>query len=62
MSSSIQWTDEIDGGNSFDIKRIGNLPPNKGNFHDYNHKVLYVAIYKILKVVISIRWELIFTD
>ena len=46
MSSSIQWTDEIDGGNSFDIKRIGNLPPNKGNFHDYNHKVLYVAIYK----------------
>ena len=46
MSSSIQWTDEIDGGNSFDIKRIGNLPPNKGNFHDYNHKVLYVAINK----------------
>ena len=46
MSSSIQLTDEIDGGNSFDIKRIGNLPPNKGNFHDYNHKVLYVAIYK----------------
>ena len=46
MSSSNQWTDEIDGGNSFDIKGIGNLPPNKGNFHDYNHKVLYVAIYK----------------
>ena len=46
MSSAIQWTDEIDGGNSFDIKRIADLQPNKGNFHDYNHKVLYMAIYK----------------
>ena len=44
MSSSIQWTDEIDGGNSFNITKIGDLPPNKGNFHDYNHKVLYTTI------------------
>ena len=44
MSSSIQWTDEIDGGNSFKITKIGDLPPNKGNFHDYNHKVLYTTI------------------
>ena len=46
MSSSIQWTDEIDGGNSFSITKIGDLPPNKGNFHDYNHKVLYTTIIK----------------
>ena len=46
MSSSNQWTDEIDGGNSFNITKIDNLPPNKGNFHDYNHKVLYMSIIK----------------
>ena len=46
MSSSDQWTDEIDGGNSFNITKIDDLPPIKGNFHDYNHKVLYTTIYK----------------
>ena len=46
MSSSNQWTDEIDGGNSFNITKIGDLAPNKGNFHDYNHKVLYMTIIK----------------
>ena len=46
MSSSDQWTDEIDGGNSFNITKIDDLPPSKGNFHDYNHKVLYTTIYK----------------
>ena len=46
MSSLIQWTDEIDGGNSFNITKIGDLQPNKGNFHDYNHKVLYTTIIK----------------
>ena len=46
MSSSSQWTDEIDGGNSYNITKIDDLPPSKGNFHDYNHKVLYTDIYK----------------
>ena len=46
MSSAAQWTDEIDGGNSFNITKIDDLPPSKGNFHDYNHKVLYMSIYK----------------
>ena len=46
MSSAAQWTDEIDGGNSFNITKIDDLPPSKGNFHDYNHKVLYTTIYK----------------
>ena len=46
MTASDQWTDEIDGGNSFNLTKIDNLPPSKGNFHDYNHKVLYTTIYK----------------
>ena len=46
MSSSNQWTDEIDGGNSFNITKIGDLSPSNGNFHDYNHKVLFMEIYK----------------
>ena len=46
MTSPAQWTDEIDGGTSFNITKIDNLPPNKGNFHDYNHKVLYTSIFK----------------
>ena len=46
MSSGSQWTDETDGGNSFLIKKIDNLPPSKGNFHDYNQKVIFVTINK----------------
>ena len=46
MSSGSQWTDEIDGGVSFVIRSIGDLAPNKGNFHDYNHKVIYMSIIK----------------
>ena len=45
-SSGSQWTDEIDGGVSFGIRSIGDLAPNKGNFHDYNHKVIYMTIIK----------------
>ena len=46
MSSAAQWTDEIDTGTSFFIKRIGDLEPNKGNFHNYNRKVIYMGINK----------------
>ena len=47
MSSGSQWTDESeDFGSSFVITKIGDLAPNKGNFHDYNHKVIYTAITK----------------
>ena len=46
MSSGSQWTDEIDVGASLLIKSIRDLPPNKGNFHDYNHKVIYMSIIK----------------
>ena len=46
MSTGAQWTDETDGGNSFVITKIGDLAPNKGNFLDYNHKVIYATIGK----------------
>ena len=46
MSSTSEWTDEITTGTSFNMKKIADLPPNKGNFHDYNHKVIYMEIVK----------------
>ena len=46
MSSGAQWTDEIDNETSFILNKIDDLPPNKGNFHDYNHKVIYMYIIK----------------
>ena len=46
MSSAAQWTDEIDTGTSFVIKSIGDLAQNKGNFHNYNHKVIFMGINK----------------
>ena len=46
MSNPAQWTDEIDTRTSFIPKKIADLSTNKGNFHDYNHKVLYTTILK----------------
>ena len=46
MSNASQWTDEIDTGTSFVIDKIADLLPSKGNFHTYNHKVIYVKINK----------------
>ena len=46
MSSGSQWTDEIDSGTSFFVSRIGDLSPSKGNFHNYNHQVIFVTINK----------------
>ena len=46
MSSPTQWTDEIDTRTSFIPKKIADLSTKKGNFHDYNHKVLYTTILK----------------
>ena len=46
MASPTQWTDEIDNRVSFIPKKITYLTPNKGNFHDYNHNVLYTSILK----------------
>ena len=46
MSNPTQWTDEIDNRTSFIPKKIADLSTKKGNFHDYNHKVLYMNILK----------------
>ena len=46
MSSPSIWTDEIGDRTSFIPKKIADLSNTKGNFHDYNHKVLYMDISK----------------
>ena len=46
MSSTAQWTDETNGGNSFIVNKIDTLTPLQGNFHNYNHKVIYYSINK----------------
>ena len=46
MSSPTQWTDEIDNRTSFIPKKITDLSTKKGNFHEYNTRVLYTTILK----------------
>ena len=46
MASPTQWTDEIDNRTSFIPKKITYLPTLKGNFHEYNTRVLYINILK----------------
>ena len=46
MSSTAQWTDETNGGNSFIVNKIDILTPTQGNFHNYNHRVIYYSINK----------------
>ena len=46
MSSASQWTDEIDNRISFYPRKIADLSTKRGNFHSYNHKVLYMNIFK----------------
>ena len=46
MTSPTQWTDEIDNRTSFIPKKITYLPTFKGNFHEYNTRVLYTTILK----------------
>ena len=49
MSSASQWTDETTGGNSFIVTKIDTLTPSNGNFHNYNHKVIYYSVNKNLQ-------------
>ena len=46
MSNILQWTDEMDGGDSFNMSKIADLSPSQGNSHTYNRKVIYTAIIK----------------
>ena len=44
MTNKLAWTDLQ--ADSFDITKIDNLMPQEGNYHQYNHKVLYTTIIK----------------
>ena len=47
MTNKLAWTDlEPNNIDSFDITKIDNLMPQDGNYHQYNHKVLYTTIIK----------------
>ena len=46
-----QWSEEDSVGDTFDIVKVEDLLPQEGNFHTYNHKVLYMTIKKTLKGV-----------
>ena len=41
-----QWSEEDLVGDAFDIVKVDDLLPREGNFHTYNHKVLYMTIKK----------------
>ena len=44
MANRLEWTDPL--GDSFPISKINNLYPHEGNYHQYNHKVLFTTIRK----------------
>ena len=46
MTNPNQWSDEIDNRTSFIPKKIADLSTKRGNFHEYNNKVLYTTILK----------------
>ena len=42
----LEWSDDAPGGNSFNMVKIDDLLPDKGNIHSYNHKVMYTTMVK----------------
>ena len=44
MTDKLGWTDLQ--ADSFDITKIDNLMPQEGNYHQYNHKILFTTIIK----------------
>ena len=44
MTDKLRWTDLQ--ADSFNITKIDNLIPQEGNYHQYNHKVLFTTIIK----------------
>ena len=44
MTDKLRWTDLQ--AESFDITKIDNLMLQEGNYHQYNHKVLFTTIIK----------------
>ena len=53
MTNKLAWTDHQ--ADSFDITKIDNLMPQEGNYHQYNHKVLYTTIIKDQQGVYSYK-------
>ena len=41
-----KWTEEAGALDTFDITKVGDLQPHEGNYHTYNHKVLFLTIKK----------------
>lgn len=46
MKSSLEWSELIPGGSSFNMVEIGDLSPDKGNFTLTITKVIYTTIIK----------------
>ena len=46
IKNTLEWSDLIYGGNSFNLVNVDDLSPDKGNFHSYSHKVIYTTINK----------------
>ena len=47
MTNRLAWADlEPNNIDSFDITKIDNLMPQDGNYHQYDHKVVYTTIIK----------------
>ena len=42
VNDKLRWTDLQ--ADSFNITKIDNLMPQDGNYHQYNHKVLYTTL------------------
>lgn len=55
-----QWSEEDGGLDTFDPVKVENLEPHEGNYHTYNHKVLYLTIKKIMLADICGKWDLTF--
>ena len=46
MTNTLEWSDLIPGGNSFNMTNIADLSQEQRNFHDYSHKVIYSTMIK----------------
>ena len=41
-----KWSEEDGALDTFDITKVGDLQQHEGNYHTYNHKVLFLTIKK----------------
>lgn len=46
MANNLEWSDVTSGGNSFNMTKIADLPPEQGDIHSCNHKVIYTTMIK----------------